>query len=643
MSMLLQIVSLILMAITFIPWLVFKKIKNYHNHFFFYVLSFTSVLAVVNLLFTLCANNIIVLSINIINWIARFNLIFILVALFVIAMLVLSKVYDEKAHKQVVFPLAAFVLFEAFIILVAGVSIEEGSSIISGNSIIITYVFGVINILAIIAILILNFKKVNKWFAYVSLISVLVIVCGFVVHIYTKMNGVIEASIVIATVIFYYASENPINKIDTEYYCFKSNYITQCLDRFYNNDLPGFALFIGMRNELLNEESENELVTLRKNIIKELSSVPEVDVFLSNERDIFAVCDDVSLFDDFVKDVNDVIEDEKKKLVNEQNVKIAVVFANDIHITKDSDALYKHLTVEKAYALSGYKAVNERFLNDSIIDTNDNEEMIKELIGNALNKDLVEVYYQPVYSSKEKKFLNAEALMRIRNEDGSIVMPGKFIGVAERTGLINLLGERVLEKVCQLLVNPEIINLELDGVDINLSLTQCENLSLADNMIEIAKKYNIDPKRINFEITESNFEGVHDNLMANIRKMKEFGFSLSLDDFGTGKTDIYYLIDTPISKVHIDRHVVWNYFESAKTKTTVKQLIKLCHELNIDVVATGIEKISQLDEMALQNVDYIQGYYFFKPMSTEEFIKFLKPAAFEVDKAKSNIIRSTGV
>ena len=198
--------------------------------------------------------------------------------------------------------------------------------------------------------------------------------------------------------------------------------------------------------------------------------------------------------------------------------------------------------------------------------------------------------------------------------------------------------DRLLEDLYQIVC----VGFNKKGIDINLSLTQCENVSLADDMIAIADKYNIDKKKINFEITESNFNEVHENLVVNVRKLSEAGFRISLDDFGNGKTDINYLIDLPISSVHIDRHVVWDYFDTNKTKTVVRQLINMCHELNISVVATGIEKITQLNEMASQNVDFIQGYYFFRPMPVDEYIQFLKPAAFEMDKAKANIIRSSG-
>ena len=638
----LQIITAAVLLVVSIMWFAIRKIKNYHKHFFAYLLSFSIALIISNVLFSLFALKILIVSDTVIGIFAKINLIFILITLYVMAMFILSKALDENAHRKIVFPFVSLVIFESFIVLVTDIGVESTSLALLGTSPFISHVFALINVFSFILIVIVKGKNINKWFAFVTIISSLLVALSIAVSYLFKINGIVEAGIIAADVLFFVACENPAKDIDNVYNCFKSNTISTCLSRFYLNEDDGFALFVGARSELLNEQSEKDLEQFRKNVIKELKTVPEAEVFLTSERDIFVVCDNIELYEDFVKDLHDVLEDEKKKFNVESNIKIAVAYMNDVHIAKDSDSLYKYLAVEKAYALNGYKTINERFINDKAVDKTDNEEAAKNLIINALNNDLVEVYYQPVYSSKEEKFLDAEALMRIKDVDGNIILPGKFIGVAEKTGLINQLGDRVFEKICQLLVNPEIENLHVEGIDINLSLAQCENVSLADDVIAIADKYNIDKKKINFEITESNFSEVHENLVVNVRKLSEAGFRISLDDFGTGKTDINYLIDLPISSVRIDRHVVWDYFDTNKTKTVVKQLINMCHELNISVVATGIEKINQLDEMASQNVDFIQGYYFFRPMPVDEYIKFLKPAAFEMDKAKANIIRSKG-
>ena len=642
MSIQLQIATAAVLVVIFSLWIVIRKIKNYHKHFFIYLLSFSIALVAFNIIYTVFALKILIVSEGVIEIFAKINLLFVLITLYVMAMYILSKALNEKEHKKIVFPFVSLVIIESFIVLIPSVKVDEITFAYSGMSAQICYILALANVASFIAILVWKNKKFNIWFEIVTIISAVLVVTGIEISYLFRVNGIIEAGIVAADVLFFVACENPVKDIDNVYNCFKSSTISTCLNRFFTNNEDGFALFIGAKSELLNEQSENDLETFRKNVINEIETVPEAEVFITSERDIFVICDNIELYEDFVKDVHDVLEEEKNKFDSESNIKIAVACMSDVHIAKDGESLYKYLAVEKAYALNGYKIINERFINDKVVDRTENEEIVKSLIINALNKNLVEVYYQPVYSSKDEKFIDAEALMRIKDDDGNVILPGKFINVAEKTGLINQLGDIVFEKVCQLLVNPEIENLHVAGIDINLSLTQCENISLADNMIAIADKYKIDKKIINFQITESNFSEVHENLIVNVRKLAEAGFRISLDDFGNGKTDINYLIDLPISSVHIDRHVVWDYFDTNKTKTVVRQLIKMCHELNISVVATGIEKITQLEEMAAQNADFIQGYYFFRPMPVDEYIQFLKPAAFEMDKAKVSIIRSTG-
>lgn len=640
MIFILQAISLLFILATLLMWSINKKTRGYQSKFFIYVIAFAILMLISNIAYTLFVNDIVTIRASFIKIIGKINLALILVEMFVLVMYTLSKFYGENEHRGLVFPSSSVCLFEAFMVMITNVNLSIGSNeAIRGYSGSFTYAFVIINLLVILAFTIFYFKKTTKWFIYITILCFVVIASGAAIEYLFKINGIIEFSIIDAIIIYYLAIENPLNKIDTTYNCFKSSYIIPSLNRFFDNNINGFAVFIGISSDITSEQSESEMLELKKYLINEFDTVPEVDTFLSSERDLFIICDNESLFNDFIKDLEDIFKEARTSLDLQSNIKISVSYASNIHVAKDGSSLYRYLAVEKAYASNGYNLLNERYLDEKIVDLTENDVRTRNLIVKALNDDMVEVFYQPVYSTKEEQFLDAEALVRIRNTDGSIVMPGQFIKVAENTGLIIQLGERILEKVCQLLVSPETANLQINGIDINLSLTQCENSSLADSMISIVEKYKVDPSKINFEVTESNFGGIYDNLLSNLNKMRDYGFRLSLDDFGQGKTDVNYLVNTPITSVRIDRFVVWDYFDNDKTKTTVRQLIKLCHELNISVVATGIEKLQQLDEMAEQNVDYIQGYYFFKPMPEDEYIRFLKPTAFEVDDTKAKMVK----
>ena len=161
------------------------------------------------------------------------------------------------------------------------------------------------------------------------------------------------------------------------------------------------------------------------------------------------------------------------------------------------------------------------------------EDMISAIVS-ALDEDRVEVFYQPIYSTEEKKFVSAEALVRIRKDDGSLIPPGLFIPVAEETGLILKLGKRVFEKTCQFIKENDIQQYGVEYIEVNLSVVQCENDMLARVYMDIMNKYGVDPKYINLEITESASVVLKKTLLKNMDALIKYGVRFSLDDFGNG-------------------------------------------------------------------------------------------------------------
>ena len=179
-----------------------------------------------------------------------------------------------------------------------------------------------------------------------------------------------------------------------------------------------------------------------------------------------------------------------------------------------------------------------------------------------MEKDWVEVYYQPIYSTRERCFTSAEALVRIRDEKGEIVPPGIFIEVAEQNGLILRLGEMVFEKVCRCVKEHDIEQYGLHYIEINLSVVQCSYEQLAEDYIKIMEKYNIPSEFINLEITESASMEAKRILLNNMRSLMDYGVRFSLDDFGTGQSNLNYIVDMPVDIVKFDKDMTNAYFEN---------------------------------------------------------------------------------
>ena len=261
--------------------------------------------------------------------------------------------------------------------------------------------------------------------------------------------------------------------------------------------------------------------------------------------------------------------------------------------------------------------------NEELVQKLREQNRIKELIEDALKNDRVEVFYQPFYNVKESRFNVAEALVRIRREDGGLVPPGEFIPIAEESGQIIPLGIRVFEKVCMFLSKGEAQKFGLEQIEINISAAQFDYENPAKFIFDYIKQYKIDPKWINLEITETAAAQNRDIMIRNMMRLIEKEVTFSLDDFGTGRSNIDYFVNMPVKTIKFDYTFTRSFFNNEKTKHVLTGMVDILHKIGMDVVAEGIETKEQMMVMQDMGVEYIQGFYYSKPIPEDEFLSFL--------------------
>ena len=254
------------------------------------------------------------------------------------------------------------------------------------------------------------------------------------------------------------------------------------------------------------------------------------------------------------------------------------------------------------------------------------ERATAQMIRDALAEDRVVVYYQPIYSVEQKRFTSAEALVRIVDHDGNLVPPGAFIHVAESNGMIIELGKRVLEKTCQFYQSNALNNCGLRYIEVNLSVAQCADARLSDDYIGIMESAHIEPHRINLEITESTSAKEKQTLIFHMDRMIGRGVNFSLDDFGSGASNLNYIMDMPVRIIKFDKEMTQAYFSNDKAKYVMEAAMHMIHGLGLEIVAEGVETEEQYRKMEEIKINYIQGFYFSKPLPEEEFLAFLRQA-----------------
>lgn len=248
--------------------------------------------------------------------------------------------------------------------------------------------------------------------------------------------------------------------------------------------------------------------------------------------------------------------------------------------------------------------------------------VLDEIIDKAIANKSFKVYYQPIYSIAEKKFVSAEALLRLKDEKYGFISPELFIVAAERSGAIHKIGDYVMDEVCRFIASDSYKRLGLEYIEVNLSVAQCMSPDLADKILHIMRRHNVSPDSINLEITETAMSYAQNTMAENIERLYGAGLSFSLDDYGTGYSNINRVASLPLKIVKLDKSFV-DSEGNPKMWIVLQNTVKMIKDMDMHIVVEGIETEQILRKFADLKCDYIQGYYFSKPIPEEEFVEFI--------------------
>lgn len=261
--------------------------------------------------------------------------------------------------------------------------------------------------------------------------------------------------------------------------------------------------------------------------------------------------------------------------------------------------------------------IHYEFFNSSMKESIEKGIEIERIIHKGLDGNWFYMMYQPQYTLKEKKLRGFESLIRMKTPEGKFVSPGDFIPVAEKTELIMLIDEYVLNQVMTdlhdyVLENEDVV------ISINVSAKNICKKDFADRVIKLLKKHDFPAKNIEIEITEYVFMNSLDITLSNIEKLHEAGIQIALDDFGTGYSSLSYLTKIPVDLLKIDKSLVDEIESDRRSLEFVKSVVTIGHGLGCEVICEGVEQTNQLELLKTADVDFIQGYVWGKPLSLED-------------------------
>ena len=250
---------------------------------------------------------------------------------------------------------------------------------------------------------------------------------------------------------------------------------------------------------------------------------------------------------------------------------------------------------------------------------------VLNLMERALEEGRFEVWYQPIFNRTQGRFDSAEALLRLRDDDGQMVPPSLFIPLAEESGMVDELTWFVFDRVCSLLGSGCVP--QLSAVSVNLSMQQFMSDDLVTHISAALQRYDVPANRLKLEITERVMLGDLERAQRVMKLLSGQGVRFYLDDFGTGYSNVATMMELPFDCIKLDHSLIQRLPGSERTTVIIDAMLDLFHSIGCEVVAEGVENEEQARALAERGADWLQGYYYARPMPREETIRFFSGQA----------------
>lgn len=491
----------------------------------------------------------------------------------------------------------------------------------AGPAVMVTYFFTGMFILVNIVFTLAKRKQANYRRSQVILSWLALWFAAAVVQFFNNELLLVGYAGALGVLVIFFRLENPEYLADAVTGLFNQDGLLLYARKLYNEKKPFSLMSIWWNLGISQADEGAREQAVMAAFARRLPKLDNTRVFKMADDEVWMIFEDMEHVEDTVEKVRSFVEYGRRELGG--MAQAAFTYMPDAAMVGDYQEMV-HLMQYARWKSSDHSATNFKEVDFDFVEQMRKEKSMEQMLDEAMKEDRIEVFYQPIFSTRAKKFVSAEALVRMRDRDGNLVPPGAFIAVAEANGKILQLGEIVFEKVCRFFTKEQLEQYGLHYIEVNLSVVQCGYPGLADDYIGIMEKYQINPRYINLEITESASMAAKKTLLENMRRLMEYGVCFSLDDFGTGQSNLNYIVDMPVDIVKFDREMSQAFFQDEKAKYVMNAAMQMIHGMKLKIVSEGIETEEQYLAMEELSIDYIQGYYFSKPLPEAAFLAFLQ-------------------
>lgn len=260
---------------------------------------------------------------------------------------------------------------------------------------------------------------------------------------------------------------------------------------------------------------------------------------------------------------------------------------------------------------------------------------IEKALTHALDQNEFTIVYQPKVSLTKNRLEGVEALLRWNNLQLGNVSPNEFIPIVENTGLIHQIGNWVMRESCLAWVRWNKSGVNPFTLSVNVSPLQFAREDFVDSLQAILEETGMDPMFLELEVTESSILSYESSTREKLTQLHQYGILISLDDFGTGYSSFRQLRELPVQVLKIDRSFIVNLFTDRNQEAIVRSMIQLGHNLGMKVLMEGVETSDQLEWLLNEQCDYVQGFYFSRPLLEKDVVKHVKSVTTYIEFGKT--------
>lgn len=444
--------------------------------------------------------------------------------------------------------------------------------------------------------------------------------------------------------LMYMSLENPLEYIDSATETFNAKALERILREKMKSSKSFYIINLDFENlpEIANNFSDDAVSQIMRNVVifftkkykRFTNAFFKLNVYRSTKNSLTIIIDEKRLTRNNLQIIYKEIEEtlQKEWTIDDVSIKLHT-HLDVIHYPEDTKLVFTASQMMNFIENCHTYTVSKDFIRSvdrDLIQNKYRRDTIISIIKDAIANDGIEMFFQPIFSISDNAFTNAEGLVRLKDsETVGFISPEEFIPLAERNGLIMPLSSLIFEKVFSFMQKNSIYNYGLTHMELNLSAIQSIDSNLPRQIKELLEKYSISPNSINLEITESIAISSTFMLNQNMEALKAMGCSFSMDDFGTGYSNLAQMANIDYQFIKLDKSLIWPCFDQQNSKKELSKIlltniVSMILSLNRKIVAEGVETREQFEFLKSIGVNYIQGYFFSKPLNQEQYLAFLK-------------------